>query len=79
MLKSGLGDHSDAYILVKGTISVANKKCIEVIFKSCAPLTDWITEINNTQIDNAKDTDVAMPTYNSVQYRNNYSKTLGSL
>ena len=40
MLKSGLGDHSDAYILVKGTISVANKKCIEVIFKSCAPFTD---------------------------------------
>ena len=28
MLRSGLFDYSDAYILVKGTITVANKPCI---------------------------------------------------
>ena len=25
-----------------------------VIFKNCAPFTDWISEINNTQIDDEK-------------------------
>ena len=64
MLKSSLCDYSDAYILVKGTISVnntaaqstaANNINKKVIFKSCAPFTNCISEINNTQIDNAKD------------------------
>ena len=30
---------------------------ITVTFKNCAPFTDYISEINNTQIDNAKDID----------------------
>ena len=46
MLKSGLGDYSDTYILVKETISVANKKYMEVIIKSCSPFTDCITIIH---------------------------------
>ena len=56
MLKSSLCDYSDAYILLKGTITVA---CLlapaetenigkEVVFKNCAPFTDCISEINNT-------------------------------
>ena len=57
MLKSSLCDYSDAYILVKGTISVnntaaagvaANKINKEVIFKNCAPFTNCISEITNT-------------------------------
>ena len=61
MLKSSLCDYSDAYMLVKGTISIApqaganpNNGDKEVVFKFCAPFTDCISEINNTQIDNAK-------------------------
>ena len=38
-----------------------------------------ISEINNTQIDKARDTDVVMPMYDLVKYSNNYSKTSGSL
>ena len=34
---------------------------------------------NNTQIDNAKYIDVIMPTYNSIEYSDNYSVTSGSL
>ena len=73
MLKSSLCDYSDAYILVKGTISVnntaaqgaaANNTNKKVIFKNCAPFTNCITDINNTQIDNAKDIDIVMPMYN---------------
>ena len=47
--------------------------------KNCAPFTDCISEINNIQIDNAKDIDVLMPMYNLIEYSNNYSKTSRSL
>ena len=88
MLKSSLCDYSDAYILVMGTISVnntagagagANNINKKVIFKSCAPFTNCISEINNTQIDNAKDIDIVMPMYNLIEYSDNYAKTTGSL
>ena len=48
-----------------------------VIFKNCAPFTDCISEINNTQIDNAKYIVVVMLMYNIIC--DNYSKTLGGL
>ena len=38
-----------------------------------------LREINNTQVDNAKDIDVAIPTYNLIECSDNYSKTSGSL
>ena len=64
MLRTSLGDHSDAYILVSGTITITgagNDDAVRrldqrnkgVLFKSCAPFTDCISEINKTQIDNA--------------------------
>ena len=88
MLKSSLCDYSDAYILVKGTISVNNTAAADadsnntnekVIFKNCAPFTNCISEINNTQIDNAKDIDIVMPIYNLIEYNDNIAKTTGSL
>ena len=89
MLKSNLCDYSYAwYILVKGTISVNNTAADDVavnntnkkvIFKNCAPFTNCISEINNTQIDNAKDIDIVMPMYNLIKYSDNYAKTTGSL
>ena len=77
ILKSGLCDSNDAYIFVRGTISVAktaakgtggknnNKK---VVFENRASFNDWISEINNTQVDNAKDIDVVMPIYSLIEY-----------
>ena len=44
-----------------------------------SPFTDCISEINNTRIDNAKNIDAVIPTYNLIEYSDNYSKTLGSL
>ena len=88
MLKSSLCDYSDAYILVKGTITVnntaaqgaaANNTNKKVIFKNCAPFTNCISENNNTQIDNAKDIDIVMSMYNLIEYSDNYAKTTGSL
>ena len=87
MLRSSLCDYSDAYIAVKGTITVPNIGTVatqnnrnkEVIFKNCTPFTDWMSEINNTQIDNAKDIDVVMNIYNLIEYSENYSKASRSL
>ena len=50
-----------------------------VSFKNCAPFINCISEINNTQIDNAKDIDIVMPMYNLIEYSDNYAKTSGSL
>ena len=88
MLKSSLCDYSDVYILVKGTVSVnntaaqgaaANNTNKKVMFKNCAPFSNCISEINNTQIDNAKDIDIVMPMYSLIEYSDNYAKTTGSL
>ena len=88
ILKSSSCHYSDAYILVKGTINVNNTAAAgaavnntnkKVIFKNCTPFTNCISEINNTQIDNAKDTDIVMPMYNLIEYSDNYAKTSESL
>ena len=52
---------------------------IKVIFRNCAPFTNCISEINNTQIDNAEYIDIVMPMYNLIKYSDNYSKASGSL
>ena len=70
MLKSGLYDYTDAYIIVKGRVTItwagvdaderqANEGSKEVIFKNCSPFTDSMSEINNTQVDNTKDLHVS--------------------
>ena len=90
MLRSSLCDYSDACILVKGKITIneagddaaamrADERDKGVAFKNCAPFTNCISEINNTQVDNAEDIDIVMPMYNLIEYSDNYSKTSGSL
>ena len=52
ILKSSLSHYSDAYITVLNTAGArqtANNDVIEVVFKNCAPFTDCISELNNTQ------------------------------
>ena len=90
MLKSSLCDYSDAYILVKGTITIrgagdgaaarqADESDKGVAFKNCAPFINCIREINNTQVGNAKDIDIVVPMHNLIEYSDNYAKTTGSL
>ena len=82
MLKSSIWDYSDAYILAKGTITVintaaagadANNTNKKVIFKNCSPFTNCVSEINNTNVDDAKDLDTGMPMYDLIEYSDNYS------
>ena len=90
MLRSNLCDYEDAYILVKGTITItgvgnddATKQADErgkgVTFKNCAPFTKCISRINNTDIYNAQGIHIVMPIYNLIEYSDNYLKTSGSL
>ena len=90
MLRSNLCDYANAYILVKGTITItaagdddAAKQLDErnkgIIFKNCVPFTKCISRINNTDINTTQDIDIVMPMYNLIEYSNNYSKTSGSL
>ena len=90
MLKSRLCHYSDAYIVVKGKIGItgagddaaarqAEERDKGVAFKNCAPFTNCISEVNNTQIDNAKEIDIVMPMYKLIEYSNNYAKASESL
>ena len=82
MLRSDLCDYSDAYIVVKGTITVTDPNNAnyekKLAFKNNAPFTSCISKINNTLIDNAEDLDIVMPMYNLLEYSKNYRKTTES-
>ena len=87
MLRSDLCDYSDAYIVVKGDITLTKTNGRGIIdirnrflaFKNNAPFTNCISKINNVLIDNAEDLDVVMPMYNLLEYSKNYRNTTGSL
>ena len=82
MLRSDLCGFSDAYIVVKGNITVTKvdnaKRNKAVTFKNNALFINCISKINGVKIDNAEDLDVAIPMYNLLEYSKNYKKTTGS-
>ena len=61
MLRLHLCDFSDAYIFVKGTITVTNpdnaKRNKSVAFKNNTPFINCILKINGVKIENAEDLD----------------------
>ena len=91
MLRSNLCDYSDAYILVKGTITVTSpgvnnnannkrdKRNRPLILKNNAPFVSCITRINGELIEDDNDLDIVIPMYNLLEYSKNYRKTIGSL
>ena len=91
MLRSNLCDYSDAYMLVKGTITVTDpgvnnnannirdKRNRPVILKNNAPFVSCITRINGELIEDADDLDIVMSMYNLLEYSKNYRKTIVSL
>ena len=80
MLRSSLCHYDilmHTYILVKGTITItearddaaarrANERDKCVIFKNCTPFIKCISEINDTEINNAQDIDIVMLMYNLI-------------
>ena len=91
MLRSNLCDYSDAYVLVKGTITVTapginnnannirDKRNRPVILKNNASFVSCITRINGELIEDADDLDIVMSMYKLLEYSKNYRKTIGSL
>ena len=83
MLEPSLYYFSDAHIHVKrtiiipntGTASAPNNVYRKVIFKNCAPFTNYISETNNTQVDDAHIIDVIMTLFNLIEYSDDYLKT----
>ena len=81
MPRLSLCDYNDAYILLKGNVSVnntagataaVNNTSKKVIFKNCALFTNCISKINNTQIYNVEYIDIVMPMYNLIGCSDNY-------
>ena len=67
MLRSSLCNYGETYIIVKGNIAVNNTTAAAAaaaanntannkksMFKNCAPFTNCISKINNTQMDNTE-------------------------
>ena len=85
IIRLNLCNYSDAYIPVKGTITVPNTAASvnntnnKVIFKKFASFTICTSEINNTQVDDGQNIDIVMPMYNLIEYSDVYSKTSGCL
>ena len=89
MLRSNLCDYSDAYILVKSTITVngvlngaendITRRNRPLTLKNNAPFISCITRINGKLIEDTDDIDIVIPKYNLLEYSKNYRKTIGSL
>ena len=76
ILRSGLCDYSDAYIVVTGKITVTNPNNNaydkKLALKNNARFFSCISKINNTLIGNAEDLDMVMPMYNLLECSKNY-------
>ena len=84
MLRSDLCDYSDAYVWIKGKITITNPNDNanfnkELKLKNNAPFISCISKINGELVENAEDLDIVIPMYNLLEYSKNYEKTSGSL
>ena len=84
MLRSVLCDFSDAYIVLKGIISIENasndaKYDRKLEFKNNAPFINCISKRNGVLIDNVEDLYLVMPMYNLLECSKNYRKASGNL
>ena len=76
MLRSDLCDFSDAYIVVKGIVTVhaderdRDEMNRQVILKNNAPFISCISKMNGVIVENAEDLDMVMPMYNLLEYMN---------
>ena len=81
VLRSDLCYYSEAYIVVKGKITVTRPGSImydkKLALKNNALFTSCISKTNNTLIDNAEDLGIVMPMYNLLEHSKNYRKATG--
>ena len=78
-LKSNLCNYINAFILVRGDITVRAADETQLALKNCAPFTKRIKKIDGTAIDGAEELDLVMRMYNLIDCSSNYFETTGSL
>ena len=88
MIKSNFYDYSDAYVHDKVIITVPNTSAQgeaskyrnkKVKFKNSTPFANFLSEIQNKQVDDVLDIDVVMRMNNLIEYIDIHSKTLGNV
>ena len=79
VLRTNLCDSKDAFILVRGKITIIGHNLTQVAFKYCAPFIQCITKIDETTINDAEDLCLVMLVYNLLEYSSNYFDRAGSL
>ena len=87
ILRSDLCNFRDAYIVVKGDVTLTKtdgRRFTDIrnrflAFQNNTSITNCISKINNVLIDNAEDLDVVMSMYSLIEYSKNYRKTTKSL
>ena len=84
MLRSDLCNYSDAYVWVKGKITITNPNNDanfdrRLTLKNNAPFISCISKINGELVEHAEDLDIVMSMYNLPEYSKNDEKTSGSL
>ena len=73
-------DYAEAYILIDGTIRVTNAaNATRLALKNCAPFTKCNLEVNGEHVDTAENLDIVMPTYNLIEYSDNYQDSSATL
>ena len=84
MLRSDLCNYLNAYVWVKGKITVTDPNNNanfdrRLTLKNNAPFISCISKINDELVENAEDLDIVIPMYNLLEYSKNYENTSGSL
>ena len=81
VLKSNLCDYNDAYILLRGNITIIGHQATQsiigqVAFRDCASFTKCIIKLDGTTTDDAENLVLIIPMYNIIEYSSNYSETI---
>ena len=79
VLKFNLCDYNDAYILVRGDITIVGHNGTQVAFKNCAPFIKCTTKIDGTATDDTEDLDLVILMYSLLEYSSNCSDMTASL
>ena len=79
MLRSDLCDYFDAYVLVKGTITITDQNNNDnfdrrLTLKNNGPIISCISKINGELVENEEDLDIVIRMYNLLEYSKNYEK-----
>ena len=78
VLKSNFCNFNNAYILVRGDITILGHNVTQLAFSNFVPFTKCITKSDGTTVDDAEDLGLVMLLQNLLEYSSNYFDTTSS-